>query len=138
MTEHRQTYTPDDLIAEYHRLNDFVIAENKRFAEHLAPTKTRLEDIKNQLLALLNEQKLDKLSGEHGTAYISTLLNSKFTSREDYLDFCLDNWDTFGNEALQIGAPQVTALRQFLDTHDGTPPPGVEVSFFRRVNINRS
>lgn len=130
--------TPDDLIAEHHRLDDFVKDESKRFADHLAPTKARMEEIKNQLLAVLNENKLEKLAGEHGTAYISTLLNSKFTSREQFLDYCLDNWDDFGNEALQIGAPQVTALRDFLDAHNGTPPPGVEISFFRRVNINRS
>lgn len=130
--------TPDDLIAEHHRLDDFVKNESKRFSEHLAPTKARMEEIKNQLLALLNENKLDKIASDSGTAYISTLLNSKFTSREEFLDYCLDNWDDFGNEALQIGAPQVTALRQFLDTHNGTPPPGVEISWFRRVNINRS
>lgn len=130
--------TPDDLIAEHNKLDDFVTAETKRFTEHLKPVKERMEEIKNQLLALLNAQKLDKIAGDHGTAYISTLLQPTLSDREVYLDYCLENWDEAGNELLIVGKPQIKALHAYLDTHNGEPPPGVAVSWFRRVNINRS
>lgn len=149
------TKTPADLIAEYTRLEDWVKAETKRFSDHLAPAKARMEEIKEtelraHLLALGSKDK-QTLSTDAGTAYTSTILTPSINypegqipyanekpAREAYLDWCLENWDEGGNAMLQLGAPQVTAVREYMDKSGGHPPPGVKISTFTRVNIKRS
>jgi hypothetical protein len=124
-----------DLIQEYRRTDDWVTKETARFTEHLAPTKKRLEEIKGILLGMLNEQKTNSMSTDNGTAYISTIMTPKITDRDKYLDFVNENWDSIGNELLQVSAPQKTALKTYMEEHNDALPPGVEVSYFNRVNI---
>jgi len=127
-----------DLVAEHNKLDDFVTAETKRFGEHLKPTKTRMDEIKSILLGMLNEQKANSFATDSGTAYISTLLTPKIVERDKYLDFIWKNWDSGGNELLQVGAPQKDSLKEYLDANQNQPPPGVEVNYFNRLNIRRS
>lgn len=146
--------TPADLIAEYTRLEDWMKAETKRFNEHMLPVKQRMEEIKEtelreHLLALGSKEK-QTISTDAGTAYTSTittpsigylegqLVETDRTARETFLDWCLDQWDTYGNAMLQLGAPQVTAVRDYMDANNGQLPPGVKISTFTRVNIRRS
>jgi hypothetical protein len=130
--------TADELVAEHFAIEDYVVGETKRFAEHLKPHRTRDEEIKNLLLAILNEQKATNIKTEHGTAYTSTIVTPKVVDRDAYLDLVMDNWDDFGNEMLQLGAPQKTAVEQYQQTHEGQLPPGVDLLMFTRVNIRRS
>lgn len=124
-----------DLIQEYRRTDDWVTKETARFTEHLAPTKKRLEEIKGILLGMLNEQKTNSMSTDNGTAYISTIMTPKITDRDKYLDFVNENWDQIGNEMLQVSMPQKSALKTYMEEHNDALPPGVEVSYFNRVNI---
>lgn len=126
------------LIAEHFELDDYMAAETKKFGEFLKPFKERDEAIKNALLALLIEQGGKGIKTEHGTAYTSTIVTPKITARDSFLDWCLENWDTLGNEMLQLGAPQKDAVTQYQETNEGKLPPGVETSSFTRVNIRRS
>jgi hypothetical protein len=152
-----ETKTAEQLIAEHNKLDEWLKAETKRFAEFMAPHKQRLEDIGNQLLALSNLQKWDSIKTEEGTAYRSTLLNVQvspeglpYTSngpdgvlkgqvvgREALLDFALDHWDDIGNDLLLISA-QKDAVKRYMEAHDGQPPPGIKTGFFTRINIRRS
>ena len=124
-----------DLIQEYRRTDDWVTKETARFTEHLAPTKKRLEEIKGVLLGMLNEQKTNSMSTDNGTCYISTIMTPKITDRDKYLDFVNENWESIGNELLQVSAPQKSALKTYMEEHNDALPPGVEVSYFNRVNI---
>ena len=127
-----------DLIAEHTKLDDWCAAETKRFNEHLAPHKKRMDEIKGILLGMMHEQKQNSMSTDNGTAYISTITTSKVIDRDKYLEFIEANWDAFGNEMLQVGAPQKDALKQYLEDHQNKPPEGVEMNYFNRCNIRRS
>lgn len=127
---------PADLIADYNKLTAFIEAENKRFDEHMKPARTRVEEIKNSLLALMNEQRVESFKTEEGTAYKSVITTPKITDKTQFLDWCLEEWDSRG-AMLQIGAPQKDALNEFMDVNDGGLPPFVEISSFARVNIRR-
>ena len=130
--------TADELIQEYLKIDSWCDAESKRFAEHLKPHKTRLEEIKSTILGMLTQQKQNSFSTDNGTAYISTILTPKIADRDKYLDFVNENWETIGNELLQVSAPQKDALKQYMEEHNNDAPPGVEVSYFNRINIRRS
>ena len=142
----------DALVEEYFRNEGFIESENKRFATHMKPFNDRQEVIKQQLHEKLNAEGLENFKTPHGTAYKSHLLNTKIDpdavpyvkeggeevrGREAVLDFCLDNWATIGNELLQIGVTK-DAVKSWMDSHDGAPPPGVSISRFTRINIRRS
>lgn len=147
-----QDKTAEQLIAEHNKLDDWIKAETKRFGEFMAPHKQRLEEIGNQLLVLSNLQKWDSIKTEEGTAYRSTLLNVQVSpegapykidgqmdriGREALLDFALDHWDDIGNDLLLISA-QKDAVKRYMETNDGQPPPGIKVGWFTRINIRKS
>lgn len=129
--------TPADLIAEYNKIRAFIEAENKRFAEHLKPHNERLQEINNQLLALMNEQRVEAFKTDEGTAYKSVLVTPKVTDKLAWLDWCLEDWDGRG-AMMQIGAPQKEALKDYQQEHEGHLPPFVETSAFTRINIRKS
>ena len=128
--------TPADLIAEHNKIKAFVEAENKRFGEHLKPHNERLQEINNQLLALMNEQRVEAFKTDEGTAYKSVLTTPKVTDKTAFLDWVLAEWDERGG-MLQIGAPIKEALKEYQDEHEGHLPPYVETSSFTRVNIRK-
>lgn len=127
-----------DLISEHTKLDDWCSAELKRFNEHLAPHKKRMDEIKATLLGMMTEQKLNSMPTDVGTAYISTITTPKVIDRDKYLDWINENWETFGNEMLQVGAPQKDSIKTYLEENKNQPPPGIEVNYFNRVNIRRS
>jgi len=132
----------NDLIAEFIKLDDWIEAESKRFAEHLKPTKQRMEEIKALLLTELNKQAGSakaSISTDAGTAYRSTIVSPKIEDRDKYLDTVLENWDEFGNAMLQLMAPNKEAIADYQQANDGKLPPGVKFSEpFIKVNIRRS
>ena len=130
--------TAADLIAEHTKLDDWCAAESKRFAEHLAPHKKRMDEIKATLLGMMHGQKQNSMSTDNGTAYISTITTPKVIDRDKYLDFVWKCWDTGGNEMLQLGAPQKDSLKEYLEMNKNQPPPGIEVTYFNRCNIRRT
>lgn len=130
-----------DLVKEFTTLDDFLAAEGKRYNEHIRPIKERMDAIKaklHEMLLALGSKDKQSISTDYGTVYTSTIMTPKIVDRTKFLDLCLDNWDAFGNEMLQIGAPQKDAVRTYLDANNGSLPAGVEISSFVRINIRRS
>jgi hypothetical protein len=130
--------TAVELITEFTKLDDWIAGETKRFTDHLAPHKKRMDEIKATLLGMMTEQRLNSMPTDVGTAYISTITTPKVVDRDKYLDFVNEKWDEIGNELLQVGAPQKDALKQYLEDNKNQPPPGIEVTYFNRCNIRRS
>ena len=128
---------PAALIAEFIRLRDWLAAESKRFAEHYKPHRDRMAAIQDQMLARANAESRDphqpwSLRVDTGTAYRSTTMSAKVEDRDVWLDFALDGHE----EGLQLAAPQVDFVKQWIEEHGG-PPPGVEISFNTTVNIRK-
>lgn len=127
----------DDLIAEHNKIDDWIKSESKRFDEYCKPHKERLRAIEQQLHAYLLEQKVQNIKGEHGTAYLSRILTLKIENRENLLDFANENWDTVGNALLLISA-QKDAVKEWMDSHEGNPPPGVTTDYIIKCNVRRT
>jgi hypothetical protein len=129
------TLTAEQLIARIVQLDGYVTAESKRFAEFTKPHRDHVEACKNQLRSLMTEQGMDKLSTDSGTAYFSNILNPKVEDSDKFMEFVFKFWNAGGSDLLKIGAPQVDAIREYMDTHEGQLPPGVTVAPFSRLNI---
>lgn len=130
--------TADELVKEYNDLDTVCEAAAKKFAALMKPKNDRMEEIKNLLLGMLNEQGAENIKTQHGTAYKSIITTPKATDKVKFLDWCLETWDQYGNEMLQIGAPQKGALQQYRDEHNGQLPPNVSITEFTRLNIRRT
>jgi len=130
------SWTDDQLIAKNHELEDSLKAAQNKLDEWAKPHKEQLAEIKAMLFARLNERGADSTRTDSGTAYISTIMNTKIEDREKLFDFLADNWDEFGGDAsLNL---KVEAVKTFMETNNGQVPPGMSISHFQRLNCNRS
>lgn len=127
--------TPAQLIERALTLKNWLEAEADRFKQHLAPVNLEQDTIKNVLLERLNEQGVNSFPTDNGVAYKSTLLNIKITDRDAFLKCVLENWQDFGGAMLMAGA-QMDAVKEFLEKHN-EPPPGIEISWYSRLNIKK-
>ncbi len=133
----RSGETDDELIAENHKLEDQIKGGLAKFNEWAKPRKERIEAIESEIRRRLLERGADSTRTDSGTAYFSDIMNVKIEDREALFDFICDSWDSYGNDMLKLGAA-VGAVRTYMDANEGKVPPGLSISFFRRLNINRS
>jgi hypothetical protein len=128
---------PDaELIARNLALEDQVKAAQKSRDAWAKPLKTEIAEIESTLFARLKERGADSTRTDAGTAYISTIMNTKVESREALFDHIAENWDDIGGEvALNISKE---AVRTFMEENNGQLPPGMSISHFQRLNIRRS
>jgi len=129
--------TDENMVARYLALKAWIEGEKKRFDAYLEPHKGEMDAIEGEFLKRFNERGQDASPTEHGTAYKSVLMNVKITDRDKLLDLCLDNWAEIGGDMLIISA-QKDAVKSWMESHEGHPPTGVEVSHFTRVNVRRA
>jgi hypothetical protein len=130
----------DALIERYLLLKDHLAAQTKAFADYCKPSREEMEQIEGKLreILLAMGDKAEALKTANGTAYFSLITTPGIENRDAFIDFCLDSWDTIGNEMLQLGKPQVTAVKTWMEEHEGALPPGVKISQFTQLNIRRS
>lgn len=134
---HNSDLSDDALIAENFKLEDLIKAAQAKFNEWAEPHKTRLKEIEDTLFARLSERKADSTKTDSGTAYISTILNTKIENREPLIDFLMDQWDAWGSDMMQVNVTK-DAVKRYMEENNGQLPPGVSISHFSRLNIRRS
>jgi hypothetical protein len=132
--------TADQDIERFLALRDHIEAQNKAFTEWAKPLRDEMEQITSRMHARLLELGGDKpsIKTAAGTAFTTTTKNPRVLDRDEYLKWCLANWQTYGNAMLQISSPQVAAVNEFMDAHEGALPPNVKIEPFTKVSIRKS
>lgn len=133
---HNSDITDDALIAENFKIEDLIKAAQAKFNEWALPHKTRLAEIETEISRRLLERNAKNTKTDSGTAYFSDLLNSKVDSVEALYDYVADHWENIGGE-VKINLP-VDVVRKHMEENDGKPPPGMSISFYKRLNVKRS
>ena len=129
-------FTDAQLVEKYLALKTHIAARKEAYEAELKPFTDGMAMIENAFLQRLNERGADNTKTDFGTAYKSTLLNVKVVDRDAFMQHCIDHWDTYGSEMLNVSALK-DPVKQYLDDN-GVSPPGTDVSYFTRVNIRRS
>lgn len=128
------TFTDADLIAKHNE----ILAEVERIEGEqklvLQPYKDAIGAIKAAMLERLQAEGHQNVKTEEGTAYQQTTMSVKVDNRDELLNFVSVNNRI---DMLDIGVLK-EPVKDWLDTHDGVPPPGVKVDFFTKCNIRRS
>lgn len=129
-----------DLVKEYKQIQAHLEIEEKKFSEYKKPYNERMEQIQASITAAMAEQGIKSIKTEWGTPILSEITQAKIRpdERDAYIDMCLDAWDEFGGEMLQIGNPKADAVRAYMDAHHGNPPPHVDISTFLRFSIRKA
>ena len=140
MTKPLPAPTFADLVAEHQKIKAWLEGEQKRFDEFTKAYRDRIEVIKAECAQQMQASGDTSRRTEHGTAILSQFDTAKIKpeERDAYIDMCLDNWEAFGGEMLQIGAPKAEAVRNYMDGHDGQLPPHVEMSSVIRFSIRKA
>ena len=120
--------TDFQLIELYTKLRDKIAVETKAFTEKLKPYKDGMNAIKSMLMQRLIERGANHTATDHGTAYLSDILNVKI---ED------------ANLVIQSGIPFIPAVpkdevKRWKQEHDDADPPGITTSIFTKLNIRKS
>lgn len=128
------TITDAQLVEQYLKLKAHVAVRSEAFDAEIKPYKDGMATIENAFLERLNERGADNTKTESGTAYKATILNVKVVDQQTFLRFCTEQGGD--PDMLNIGAIKDPIRKWIEDT--GKEPPGVEISYFTRVNIRKS
>lgn len=128
------------LVEERQRIRNAHEVDLKKFNDHWKPSMERIQQIDASITAAMHEQGVTSIKTDHGTAILSEIMTPKIKQdeRDAYIDMCLEKWDEFGGEMLQIGAPKTDAVRAYMDEHNGQLPPHVETSTMYRFSIRKA
>ena len=83
------------------------------------------------LMEELNRVEGQNIKTEHGTVYRSTLVSFKVADRDAWLDFVFQNNQ---RDMLTLHTTK-DAVKEYMETNGGTPPPGVNMTQIYKINI---
>ena len=128
------------LVEQRQKIKEAHEADLKKFNEHWKSALEELAKIDNAITAAMHEQGIKSIKTDFGTPILSEITTAKIKGdeREAYIDMCLEHWDEFGGEMMQIGAPKADAVRAYMDAHEGQVPPHVEISTMLRFSIRKA
>ncbi len=119
--------TVADLIAQFIKLRDTIATEQAAFDEKMKPYKAGMDAIEQaitaQLLALDNDEGKRNISIPGvGVAFRQQWTSAKVVDGDSFFDFVIDN-----NER-QLLTMHVAkdAVKEYMETHNGTLPPGID------------
>ncbi len=136
VTQVEAVKTAEQLIADVIKLKDKLALAGKQFDDWCKPWKATITENENRLLAMLNEQRLESIRADSGTAYKSTITSYKVVDREKVLDLINQHWESFGSDMLQLGVTK-DAVKKYVE-ENGQLPEGLTSDSFVRINIRRS
>lgn len=127
-----------DLIQTAMNVRSWIEDETNKFNAFLKPHQERIEAIKSELNKRFIERKTRSTTMEGvGTAFLQTTQQFKIGDKTAYLDWILEDWDNRG-AMLQIGTPQVDAVKSYMDANNGQLPPQITSTAITAVMLRRS
>lgn len=122
----------DQLVDKYVRIRDKKAEVQKTQKAELARFDEALHTIERVFLTFMQENNVDSLNTNHGTAYKRVQTSCTIADRDAFLNFVRegDNW-AFAD--LRANAP---AVKAYLDANESLPP-GVNFTSRLTVNVQR-
>ena len=127
------TYTDADFVRKYIELRDRKKQIEDRLKDELAPINDAMDKLEGFLLDRLNQSGAESIKTEYGTAYKSKVMSAKVADRESLMRYVREH------QAFHLLTANVAkdAVREYMESSDGNPPPGVDVTFITNINFRR-
>ncbi len=122
-----------EAIEAYIKVRDRRSELQKKHKEELAPYNTALLKLETLLHKMMDEQDLENLKSEEGTAYKSTQSSVTVADWDVFKDYVIENdaWFLFEKRASK------TAVEEVLE-YTGEMPPGLDIKRTIKINVRRS
>jgi hypothetical protein len=122
-----------DLVAAAVKLREKKKALDDAYKAKLAPINTHMAQIEAVLARVLDQQGVSSLNAAGYTVYQSHLTSVTTADKEAFLAFVRsqDAWHLLDARPMKAGVTEY--VEQI-----GTPPPGLNVSITRNINIRKS
>lgn len=121
-----------DLIDKFISLRDAVDVETNRFKARIKDATDTMDVIEATLMQRMKEVGVDSASSGHGTVFFTTQTRCGVADWDQLLPFIID-----GNPQLLNKAVNKTAVKEYMDAHDGELPPGVKWDEEQVVQIRK-
>ena len=95
---------------------------------------TKKEALSGWLLNFLDTNGLDNAKTVHGTVHTTTRSSATLADADAFMRFVIDNneYDLLDRRA------NATAVKEFIKSHDGSLPPGVNLTSMKTVGVRRA
>jgi hypothetical protein len=123
----------NQLVDNYVSLRERKRAIEAAHKEQLKPYNKLLDEIGGKLLAYMQEQNVDSVSGPGGTVHQITKRSAVIRDSQAFREFIIETGD-FELLDLKANAP---AVFDYIKEHEGVSPPGVHASTFTTVGVRR-
>jgi hypothetical protein len=123
-----------ELAAEkYLQVRNAIDALEREHKATKAKLMEKLVAVENWMTAKAQEDGLESVKTNFGTAYWSTHHTATVASREEFFAYCKENdsWDMVEARASKLG------VKSFIEAN-GAPPPGVNFSSTRVFNLRKA
>lgn len=127
--------TPGDLVQRYLELRAYVEARTKAFEDELAPYKQGMETIEGAVHKYLDDNNLDNIKCETGTAFKKSGTRVRVVDRNAFNEFVGQQPD-FSGLAYFTNAVSKEMIVEYVKQHE-TPPPGVDYTRYIEVQFRK-
>jgi|SRR5437763_11913020 hypothetical protein len=121
-----------ELIDKFISLRDLVDEATNKFKARLKVVTDEMDMIEALLLTRLEESGQESSSSKTGTVFFTTTTRCGVGDWDELLPFIME-----GNPQLLNKAVNKTAVKEYMDEHDGELPPGVNWGEERVVQIRK-
>ena len=121
------------IVSAYLKIRDARTALKRQFDEEDKKLKAKAERLEAELLKFLNESKIDSANTAAGTFYRQMEITPSGSDWDAFYQWVVKN-DGFDFLEKRI---KKTAVAQYMEEHDGAPPPGVTVYREYVVRVRR-
>ncbi len=128
------------LVQSRQQLRTYIDGETTRLSEFLKPYREQMQKLDAEITAMMTQQGLTSMKTDTGTAILSHIDSMSIIpeERDAYIDWCLEHWDEYGGEMMQIAKPKVSAVRAFMESHEGHLPPHVKKETTVQFSIRKA
>jgi len=121
-------------LARLHlKMRDRKAEINRKAKEEVARIDEQMDKLNAFMLNILRESKLKSMTTEAGTIYKEDDIIPRAENWNDVFDFVRENdgFDIFERRLKK------TFVQEYMDAHEGQPPPGVGVMREVKVHVRR-
>jgi hypothetical protein len=119
------------LVKKYIELRDEVKAIEAEFDLKKKPKKEAMEQIQGILLGFLDKSGGTAMKTEFGTCYSTTRYSASLADADAFMRFVVDQ-KAFHMLDRKANA---TAVREYVEEHQGNLPPGVNLTQIKSVGV---